>query len=921
MKKLALLMAVLMLAVAAFTVSAFDDVNVNDDCFDAVNTLVALDVIKGKSETTFAPDDAVTREQMAALVTRLYTTINFENGANDTPFTDLDDPYYNQVITWCYQEGVINGTSPSTFDPKAHITYQDGITMAARLIGYTDLTYPLGYITKGHQIGLCDDLDIDYEKELTRGEVAILLYNALEAEGNEVIKTNVPVEGGYYIPVERNFKISTDVYKFKNETYQIVATDNYNLNGFTQVTDTQYRLALVDEDGNYVEGEDNQGVFEFEALGLAEDTDGDANILGYLDIIYRGDSLNDKKAVILSAVVNSDLNADADIAVYYEKEGKNLVAKQDQIVVNGKVVDAADVMYTIDGNGIITKFGSEDTLAEFAPVFFQADSKAEGLYEQKVVDLDKDGIPEYVIILPYSMYEVTGLSNKGIYTLTNMATGEDIDNVDDWKLVLNADVEKDDFVLAYTWGPVTVVEEVVEPVITTVTKKSGANANTAKYTLATGDVVTLASENLPLLGAVEFTVPSPSTNEVALYIVNGKIVHTENVVVTSYTPYSYAFFVDQGEPEKTFDPETGKTTYVDTAIVFMDGGKAATIPVKVDANDTFYTNAVPGVITIKAVTDGVYDIDAGMLSANAEYEVVLDQGDLFLYEGNTGVFKYKDVSADMAYVVDLDENSEFYEVTREGGNYKSNKRYTMADMPKTEYVLDGAVIRVTENAAGKVISRTLVVAESDERKDATTPVTDPAGYDTYRIVLNSEEIATADGKLFFVYSVLNPVTGAVEEYTDEVTAGAVAHPVSTLVRKNVNGDVVVIPNANAVFQGWNLANGEEVRKYMQIAGVIKNFANVYRGAEADLVLNGITSTDLIFNGVKVVVLDIDDVTGEYIIDITNDYSVLEGKVVRTYTDSANGYVALYVVVVPYEWAQEAGFTVLNAYSEYVETLA
>lgn len=46
---------------------------------------------------------------------------------------------------------------------------------------------------------------------------------------------------------------------------------------------------------------------------------------------------------------------------------------------------------------------------------------------------------------------------------------------------------------------------------------------------------------------------------------------------------------------------------------------------------------------------------------------------------------------------------------------------------------------------------------------------------------------------------------------------------------------------------------------------------------------------------------------------------MNGKVCRIYTNYNMSLKAYYIVVVPYEWAMDAGFTNLEAYDEYAPT--
>jgi len=79
---MAMIFAVIMSAFAIMSATAFTDVKVGHEAYEAISTLSALGVIHGKTETEYAPEDLVTREEMAALVYRLYTT--YSNKAAQT---------------------------------------------------------------------------------------------------------------------------------------------------------------------------------------------------------------------------------------------------------------------------------------------------------------------------------------------------------------------------------------------------------------------------------------------------------------------------------------------------------------------------------------------------------------------------------------------------------------------------------------------------------------------------------------------------------------------------------------------------------------------------------------------------------------------------------------------------------------------
>ena len=187
---LAVLMVVSTFAIAA-SAANFTDVDPNDEYLaKSVNLLSYLNVTKGTSETTFGTNELVTREQMAAFIYRFMKKGNsVENGANTSTFTDLEDPTFFFMISWANNQGIIKGTSATTCEPKGSIILQDAYTMIVRALGYEteeSLPYPFGYIeiaeSKGVELNKGLPSNISYTDALTRGNGAILLYNALFAE-------------------------------------------------------------------------------------------------------------------------------------------------------------------------------------------------------------------------------------------------------------------------------------------------------------------------------------------------------------------------------------------------------------------------------------------------------------------------------------------------------------------------------------------------------------------------------------------------------------------------------------------------------------------------------------------------------------------------------------------------------------------
>lgn len=198
MKKiLSLILAGLMTLSAASFVAA-DDAAV-DAAVEQTNTaedyaiefLANYGIFKGTSAAELVADAAspIQRYQMALFVSRISTgwvdDAQWEDGpANNSTFEDINDEPANKylgALSYANQNGIIEGYSASKFAPYDGITYRDALTMVVRTLGYKGLAYPWGYIEKAVELGLTTDVNAAYTDNLSRGQVAVIIYNAMFA--------------------------------------------------------------------------------------------------------------------------------------------------------------------------------------------------------------------------------------------------------------------------------------------------------------------------------------------------------------------------------------------------------------------------------------------------------------------------------------------------------------------------------------------------------------------------------------------------------------------------------------------------------------------------------------------------------------------------------------------------------------------
>ena len=172
-------------------VSAFDDVVSSEK---QINLMNLLGIIQGYDASEFRPDEEVERWHMALWIAKIMTGktddayVNWgETAVNYTAFTDVGSGHFLGSISYCNDNAVIIGTSPTTFEPANKITFQDVFTMVVRMLGYgsaaMNAQYPWSYINKAIELGLDVGLRANYKNEepATREEAAVILYNALFA--------------------------------------------------------------------------------------------------------------------------------------------------------------------------------------------------------------------------------------------------------------------------------------------------------------------------------------------------------------------------------------------------------------------------------------------------------------------------------------------------------------------------------------------------------------------------------------------------------------------------------------------------------------------------------------------------------------------------------------------------------------------
>lgn len=128
---IAMIAGVLPFAFAA-NVGPFTDVKDTDWFASNVQYVYDNGLMNGTTTTTFEPESSLTRAQTAMVLWRI---AGQPAPTAKAPFTDLVDAWYRDAIAWAAEQKVVNGRGDGTFDPAGFITREELVTMIWRYAG------------------------------------------------------------------------------------------------------------------------------------------------------------------------------------------------------------------------------------------------------------------------------------------------------------------------------------------------------------------------------------------------------------------------------------------------------------------------------------------------------------------------------------------------------------------------------------------------------------------------------------------------------------------------------------------------------------------------------------------------------------------------------------------------------------------
>ena len=138
---------------ASYDAPAFDDLE-GHWAANAIAFCVSQGLMSGYTDNTFRPDNAITRQEFAVVLTR----VAGETESGELPFTDNDSiaPYAADSVYTAYVRGWIGGYDDGTFLPERNVTRAEAVKM---FNGYLGRTANREYIESQSGYTVFDDMD------------------------------------------------------------------------------------------------------------------------------------------------------------------------------------------------------------------------------------------------------------------------------------------------------------------------------------------------------------------------------------------------------------------------------------------------------------------------------------------------------------------------------------------------------------------------------------------------------------------------------------------------------------------------------------------------------------------------------------------------------------------------------------------
>ena len=556
---------------------------------DAVNTMVALGVIKGDDKGNFDPERTVTRAEMAKMVCVALNGGTDPNLAGGGLYPDTKGHWAAGYIDYCTNMGIVSGDNHGNFNPDKTVTGTEAAKMMLMAMGYNaqtekfvnDANWAININVLASTRGLYKDVASLPDAGLTRDNAAQLIFNGIQAKMVKYELVGIVGGNGVSQAVELGKTILSDRYNTHDEAPEAVMTAfDYN--------STKEEWTYTVDGKNFTTDKDFTDLFGQKVRVIAEKA-GDKEVYG----IFSVDS------AILADGFSGDMGT-----------------------VKNKEVKFAGETYKVDDSykTIAFRTGAAVTVSDDQPAAV------------KLVDNDGNNKVDTIIVTPFHVEKVTYLGKSSI-------TVAPLGNVDLADVTLVDEVAKDDVVIV-TEAAYTAKEEdtiaLAEKATATVTGKKTVSG-TVNY-LIDGEWYTLATG-----------VDTLNVNDEIDFVAFGGVIYNAKITESVTGTGALAMVYKMGDKKASGVGDAS----VEAKLIFADGSKKTGTITEIDGkkvktisdsisggkdyvgNTTAYDDAddiLGELVTYKVNSDNEYEIK----TLPKDYDTKKIMG----YNGTTDAAKY-----------------------------------------------------------------------------------------------------------------------------------------------------------------------------------------------------------------------------------------------------------------------------------------
>ena len=408
------------LMVVGTSAASYADVSTEDNV-EAISVLEEVGIMVGDENGDFNPDQLVTRNEMAVVMSNLMDY--------------RAEPY----VAACWTNGITAGTSATTYGGDASVTTAQAALMLMKALGYFQYSsdfgndWQLSTVSQGSKIGLFNGVEAAVTEAMTRNDVAQMVLNTLESgmvesgmveasSGSSITVGDIVINNN----VEYNYVTSSEKFAVAISDETPASSTSGTAGAIVELGEKLYDGDLKKDDK--VGTQDNFGRpgvqwrYKTTDIGtFAKDT----------EAVYTAKaSKGDLYSLLGNSMVNDLKDGDFDFEVYYNGDDQN-AGKDDVANYFDRNNSAAA---GISGKGVVTEVYVDDdndivTLVFINTYVMQADA-----------DYDEDR------------------GDLSVTTLTGPATVNALED-DEFDV---ADYMEDDYII-YTYSEMSGEVETIEP--------------------------------------------------------------------------------------------------------------------------------------------------------------------------------------------------------------------------------------------------------------------------------------------------------------------------------------------------------------------------------------------------------------------------------------------------------------------------